>query len=533
MVSLAEINSYQPNPNVATGNPGVVLKDNGLVNNLMQVAQFKAQNDWLKYQSFLSSYKDFVKDVSKVQELQTLERDKPYLQRQAADIFEDISKDPRSFFGTGDPTKLAEIEGKLGKLRADATTSAQDNLFDLANRQFLAQNPSLNTDENKSIIDGFANKALGERQLYTLNLPTTFDYGAYRQGVLANATSPFAESEITDANKVPNAEGGYIRDFSGNKISRDTFLRGWNAGLYTQQDKYGHSITKAIKELYGQLPDDVKKYYDKNGGFERFFQEQGEREFDALKNGGAFDEGTGIITRIEKDELKANPNYLKEKELAIKNKAADALAAERYAKANLDKKKAAAVDQQFNPVQTFDELFKGKIQNTQTPNGNLIPRVNRQNISGELIKSLGIDPINSNGDYNLVPSNIKWNGNIVDENVIWDGFKNWSNSDQAKRIQAKKGSKPDVFDYIYSQPNTSFEVEVVGKVPPVYKTVNGIRTLQNPNEAGKIIRSNRLQSWINQRKELGVKGDKLLFGEDDQSTDANDVLNSDNSSGQN
>ena len=57
-ISLGEINSFRANPDVATGKAGVVLKDTGMVDNLMKAAQFKAENDWRKYTTFLGNYKE-------------------------------------------------------------------------------------------------------------------------------------------------------------------------------------------------------------------------------------------------------------------------------------------------------------------------------------------------------------------------------------------------------------------------------------------------------------------------------------------
>lgn len=176
------------------------------------------------------------------------------------------------------------------------------------------------------------------------------------------------------------------------------------------------------------------------------------------------------------------------------DKAMEAIARQRAnAYSSLQNKKGKAIDNQFNPQQVFDETFKGIMETYKTQAGNFVTRVNAANMSSKLKSTLGINPLNTNGDYNLVPSNITYNGKQIDENTIQSGYPNWLESDGAKKIkEANNGKTPNIFDYIYSL-GGNFDVEVVGT-----------------NENGKITRSNRLQSLINQSKETGIKGKDII-----------------------
>lgn len=208
---------------------------------------------------------------------------------------------------------------------------------------------------------------------------------------------------------------------------------------------------------------------------------------------------TGGETVFNKDEAAALENERH-------HKATEEIGRQRAkAYSNLQYKKGKAIDQQFNPKQVFDEIFTGKMDTYKTESGNYVTRVNAANLSDKLKKVLGIDPINQSGDFNLIPSNIKYKGKLIDEDVIQQGYPNWLNSDAAKKIkESNNGKEPSVFDYIYSL-GGDFDVEVGGTTKEL-KDKNG----QVTQKGGKLTRSNRLQSLINQSSETGVKGKDIL-----------------------
>ena len=209
----------------------------------------------------------------------------------------------------------------------------------------------------------------------------------------------------------------------------------------------------------------------------------------------------------------------KRREGKAKIDASEALARERRERASLLGKKASAVDKQFNPAQTFDELFKGKMETYRTEKGQVpVTRVNVKNMSKAFVDNLGIAPINSDGDYNVVPENIIFKGKEIPEAEIYGMYNRWLSTDAAKELQEKTKKAPDVFDFIYKY-GGNFDVAVEGKIAPKYgiDKTTGRPIVLNPDEAGKFLRSNKLQSWINQSK--GAKNKSLLMSEEQETTE--------------
>ncbi len=509
--SLGEL-TYHAQPEIGGGLPGTVIDNRETVRVLNEAANIRSQNDWNKYLMFQNNLKDAYKNIEDISALETATEDKQYLNKQMGEIFQDIASDPRAFFAGG--AKYTQIQGKIAKLRSEATESKINNDYNIQNRKFLALNPELNTDDNKGIIDNYLKLPLGQRKAYTLNMPTLFNYPEYFKAAKESAGTAFSQPGVLDQTTgeiVGDETSGFIS--TGTRYDRNKFMNSWMAGLDVQQDKYGHSIKSYAQQQYDKLPPEQKKQFS---SVEDYWRRAGEVAFGS-------DKDITDVTKVDVNEypFKVAELGIKEAQLglearrtAAQERASAALAASRYASAALSNKKAKAVDQQFNPPQAFDEIFKGKMRSGYTSNGNYVNRVNSKDLTKEAHDVLGIDPVNKDGDYNIIPANIQYGGAAVDEKVVDKAYKNWLKSDDAKKLTTKMGKTPDKFDFIYSQGGT-FDVEVEGKIAPKYKVVvDGLgrehNILQNPAEAGKITRSSRLQSWINERKQLGIKGDKLL-----------------------
>lgn len=293
--TLSEIVNIPANSSLATGNPGVVFDQRELVRNLNQAAQFKADNDLKKYQFFVNNLKDVYKDAGEIASMDVMTEDQPYLKKQASQIFADILKDPQSIYSP-------KLQQKLGSLKSEATESKQNKLFDLAHRQFINQNAELNTDSNKQKIEEFRALPLGQRKAYSLDMPTLFDYEGYRNNILTHPTvkTAFAQSSISPDNQ-------FIKEVSGNKYDRKKFIGAWNAGLNTQQDKYGHSIRGAAQQMFNQLSDSDKQYWNKNGGLEGFWDYTGQLAFGGDKD----------VLETVKENVSANPGYLEKQKLGL------------------------------------------------------------------------------------------------------------------------------------------------------------------------------------------------------------------------
>jgi hypothetical protein len=343
--TLQDISSITVDPERATGEPAVVYDQSEMVRNLNQAAQFKAQQDWNKYQFFVKNLQEVYKNIDDVQAMEVMTEDRDYLKAESAKVFSDILKDPRAIYSP-------ELQQKIGKLKSEATESKQNKIFDFAHRQFINQNPELNTDENKLVIDEYRTKPLGQRKAYSLNMPTIFDIEAFKQSTLTHPTvkTQFAESKVTPDNQ-------FIQEVSGNKYDRGKFLEAWNLGLGTKTDKYGHSIKGAADQMFKQLSDADKDYWNKNGGIKGFWNYIGEKSFGGDKD---------IIEKV-KENLQPNPGYLEKQKLNL-GWANWGLSKERLNKADNDDlisadsiiKEAAAIISKGEPVVSSNWNNTGK-----------------------------------------------------------------------------------------------------------------------------------------------------------------------------
>lgn len=299
--------SQEAVPNVAVNN------QQEMVRTLNQQAQFKAENDWRKYQTFLSQRADTLQNIAEVQKMQVMNEDKPELQQDAAAMYKEILDHPGAFIGN-DPDKYAQIQSMYGGLLAKATQSKQDNNFDEENRKYIATNSELNTDENKQIIESNRAQPLGSRKPYTLNLPPVLDIDAYTKGIMDSPSvkSDFATNEVSPDNQ-------FLIEKSGTKYSRDSFLKNWMGGLDVKTDKYGHSVSTYVKGQYDKLSDENKAQLPGKTDEEKarnFWKMQGERMFGSQPS---TDNPTGDIISNKKDHPTANPNYKKAEEVDIKS----------------------------------------------------------------------------------------------------------------------------------------------------------------------------------------------------------------------
>jgi len=286
----------------ASGTPATVIDNSGLVKQLNENARFKAENDWRKYNTFLTNLKESYKDLGDISGMEIATQDRDALKQQTADIFKDIADNPRAFFGG---QKLGEIQAKIAGLRSAATESKLNRVYDFAHREYMNRNPELNTPENQKTINEYWKQPLGKRNPYMLNMPPIFDAQELMKGILASPTvqQKFAKSTLTNAAGEPGNE--FIREVEGTKYSKDAFMKSWMGALSLQKDKYGHSIKGAVDQQFNQLSDEQKKQF---GSVENYFRTLGEMAFNSDKD----------IQQITKDQIKANPNLYKAEELKLK-----------------------------------------------------------------------------------------------------------------------------------------------------------------------------------------------------------------------
>lgn len=328
--------------------------------------------------------------------------------------------------------------------------------------------------------------------------------------------------------------------------------------MYLEPSGEGFAQIQGINDIFQGNPDDVPKEYLKKANEKlALFHQQNEIGTIKVPDASGGIEETGayphqINYRILKDgtiRILDNPadfaaklalanvggDYVMKPKKGVNEKAVElnlkkaeskarigainALAAQRRASANLTNQKSKALDSQFNPAQTFGELFNGKMQTSQ---GSTLPSVNVKDMSKAFVDNLGIDPATDDGDFKIVPVNVKFKGIEIPEDEVQKMYARWLDSQDAKNLADEIKKTPDIFDFLFAKGAEFSPPEVLGRVKPVYSKnlgVDGKPVLLNPNEAGKPTRSNALQSWIEQRKQMKVTGGKLIMEDNESSND--------------
>lgn len=322
--SLSELANVSSDPSLGTqGMTSFVPNTRDVNQRIYDSAKTKAAYDWQKYTTFLQNYKDIAKTGQDIAQMDIAPNDKEQLQKQMADIFSSIEKDPR---GTLGGAKIGETFAALNKLTSQATQSKQDNAFDTYHRKFLELNPSMGTEENKAKVNSFLpSQPLGAREKFILESPQPeFDAEALFGGILKNSTHPFSENNINPKDEAGLPIKGYIQTETGEEINPKAVTGLWNLAIS------GHPETaKAIQKRYNDLPAGIKKTYDANGGVKTFFQDLGNDYLKAHFPEGSYTPTTeGNYRFNKKSTLVADPNYLGGEKLAEQirhNKAQEAL----------------------------------------------------------------------------------------------------------------------------------------------------------------------------------------------------------------
>lgn len=293
---LQEILNIGADPERGTGTPAVVFNSKDLVDNLAQANRFKAEQDWNKYNLFLSTLKEQYKDLNEIMKQPVMTKDKPLLQQKAAEIFKGIAADPKSFFSG---PKYEETMARIAELQGLTTESKQNGIFDFANRQWIAQNPEhWYNEDNRKMLDDYVNQPLGSRNPYMLQLRGMYDPNAMAT-LVANAAkeeTPF--SEMLYNNQF--IQTGKRIKYDPNKIEQMAESV-WNTG----RDAMGTPYSTTFQKLYDSSPDLKAQYKTAKDAF-----------IADLKSRVPSDSET-------RDEAKPNPGYLKAEDIAAEIKKAN------------------------------------------------------------------------------------------------------------------------------------------------------------------------------------------------------------------
>jgi len=249
--TLGEIDGGRIDPEIGTGQPAVIYDDSQLLRSINENAQFKAQNDWNKYQQFLGDYETRLKNQQEIADKEVSEADREYLKKRSVDLFKDVANDPYKIYSP-------EFNTKLSGLRADATASKQDRDYAEKTMQFMLASPDeWGTDENKQMVRDFMNNQTlekGGRKAFMLNQADNVDYMAYFNTLKEGSKSNRFENELGEDGVM------YNREFS--KYDKDKYL---------EKVKLSYESNPKIKAKadrdYNSLPPDIKGQFKDAGDY--------------------------------------------------------------------------------------------------------------------------------------------------------------------------------------------------------------------------------------------------------------------------
>lgn len=313
--TLKDIEQARIDPEIATGQPAVVYDNSQLLDTINKNAQFKAQEDWKKYQQLLGDYQNRLQNQQDIADKPVADSDRDYLKQQSVDLFKDALSDPYKIYSP-------DFNNKLAGIRADAVSSKLARDYAEENAKFLVTHPEFNTDENKQKIqDYLQNQTVkdGGRKIFTLDIPDVIDTQKLFGGILKDP-SVYSKESID----VPVQGGKYIENTITEKYKRQPFIDKSIALLDIP------NVKKYAQARYDELPDTVKSQYPKLQDFWGNF---------AAKY---FNSPTDIVNTAKK--LREDKNYLKDAELQLKR---DKLA--------IDKMKANAYVKKINSDLNDDE----------------------------------------------------------------------------------------------------------------------------------------------------------------------------------
>ena len=289
--TLNDIERPATDPYLGGEEPSVLNDSSETLKLINQNAQFKAQNDWKRYQQFLGDYENRVKNINDISALQISDSDRPYFKQRTVDLLKGALKDPYAIYSP-------EFNQKLSSLTQDATSSKMKADYDKANRLFLAQHPEWITDENKAMVtDLIQNQTLdkGGWKPYMLQPPAdTMDRMAYFNKI--KMADPVMEK--VNANRV-DEKAGVTYERQDTKYKRDKFI---------DQIKLGYDGDPRIRKIaqadFNALPQDVKSNFEDAKDYWVNF---------GAKHFGSYDD----ITEQGKEVIQGLPNFLDREKLNL------------------------------------------------------------------------------------------------------------------------------------------------------------------------------------------------------------------------
>ena len=310
--SLTEIESKNIDPQLGTGQPAVTYDDSQLLQSINQNSQFKANDDWRKYQQFLTDYQDRLKNQQEIADKPIADSDREYLKKQSVELFKDALDNPYQIYNPEFNTKLASI-------RAEAVSSKQARDFAEKNAEFLVTHPEFNTPENKAKIDDYLQTQTveqGGRKIFTLDVPDVFDSQTY----FGQLRSDPRVKEMINANRI-DEDKGLTFERQDTKYKYKPFLE-----LIKLCYESNPKIQRIAKRDFEALPPNIKSNFEDPRDYWVNF---GSKHF------GAYDD----VTEQGKEVIQAYNIPLQKAELAERAANNRANRAIEWAKLDWDKEK--------------------------------------------------------------------------------------------------------------------------------------------------------------------------------------------------
>lgn len=252
--SLSELTNIHSEADLGTGDTGAVTNDgSNLVRLLNQTAEFRANQDREKYNTFLENLNGMYKDVENISSLDVAAEDRDHLTKQMNDVLSNVYKNPKDFFNNVGSAQGKELHKKLANWRMDAMQSKQDKLFDAAHREYIGRNPELNTDKNKANVDGYLKQPLGKRKAFTLDLPGIYDPSAMADQINKSIKQDYAKTGFS-------ADGKFMWDEKGATYDPAQYRKRAEA-FYYLPDKRGQELRSTLEGRFKSLPKDIQDQY--------------------------------------------------------------------------------------------------------------------------------------------------------------------------------------------------------------------------------------------------------------------------------
>lgn len=522
--SLGELSNINADPERGTGEPAVVFTGGqDMVRNLNENARFAAQQDRDNYKMFQNNLKEAYARGDAIANTDVAPQDKDAIQKRLADVLGKIAENPSFFKGGAEATKLT---GELQKVQSDATRSKNDYVYDIAHRDFLERNPSMQTDENKSKISEFSSKPLGERKPFLLETAPIVDIGKLKDDLLAD---PTVKQTGVDVRPVGN-NGEFNQEFETTTYKYQPFKQRWNLALDANPD-----IKRYAQNLYSKIPDAQKQ----GTTLEDFWSGLGDRAFGQNKD--YVNETKGKLSKNDfaLEDLKSADRLAQIKASTepalIKAYAYNKKVNAELADAKDDKEKEAITYDEFmdnyqSQKQVVQGYTGGGLKVAELPAQESLPVYTFDGEKASLLKPFGATP-----EYISAPT---------EKNHNAKKFAGWQGGTY-KQDFTKEGSEyqmKDIWDD-YNKMVKTFGKDKVGDINTFIKkaVANGVYNLKLIGQNGSTdanINGAALRAISNKDTKKGQKGvfdvdAPEIIGSDGQSQGNVDVVTDDNNNQQN